>query len=207
MIKTLLRLPEGAGEVLADLVRIAGLLSIIAAAIWWGVQDAAIFALVLLGLLVPRFIGVRPAVDASFGVILLVAGWSGVLSLYASVPGWDVVVHFCMNGATAAIMYLLLARLRIVPRVQDPQLSYGALIVLTAIFGLAFGALWEITEWLGHTFINSSIFVAYEDTIGDLAAGAFGSLVAGFIMKALPPQKEAAPVGRSGELVGSRSRD
>lgn len=207
MIKTFLRFPRGAGEVIADLVRIAGFLSIIAAAIWWGLQDAAIFALTLLGLLAPRFIGVRPVVDAFFGVVLLVAAWSGVLSLYASVPGWDVVVHLCMNGATAAMMYLLLARLRIVPRVQDPQLSYGALIVLTAIFGLATGALWEIAEWAGHTFIDESIFVAYEDTIGDLAAGAFGSLVAGFILKALPSRQDAAPMDRSDELVGSRSRD
>jgi hypothetical protein len=40
--------------------------------------------------------------------------------------------------------------------------------------------LWELVELVGHTYIDSTIFVGYTDTIGDLAAGGLGSLLAGF---------------------------
>ncbi len=198
MIASLLRRPRGPGEIAADLVRVAGVLSIAAAAIWWGVEDALIFVLVLLGLLVPRLIRVRPVFDIFFGITLLVAAWSGVLSLYASVTGWDIVVHFTMNGATAAMIYLLLARLRIVPLVDDDESPFVAVIILTVTFGFGTGALWELTEWAGHNFIDDAIFVAYDDTIGDLAAGGFGALVAGCAMKLLSPRGAAARASTSG---------
>ncbi len=66
---------------------------------------------------------------------------------------------------------------------------------------MAAGVVWEIGEWFGHTFIDTSIVVEYTDTIGDLAAGGLGSLVAGGLLalQASHTRKHpsVAPLGRS----------
>ncbi|UNX54812.1 hypothetical protein MF406_00445 [Georgenia sp. TF02-10] len=41
--------------------------------------------------------------------------------------------------------------------------------------------LWELGEWVGHTYGDPEIHVGYDDTVGDLAAGLLGSLLAGAI--------------------------
>ena len=51
--------------------------------------------------------------------------------------------------------------------------------VLTTATGTALAVVWEFGEWYGHTFLDSRIQVGYDDTIGDLAAGMVGALVAG----------------------------
>jgi hypothetical protein len=43
-----------------------------------------------------------------------------------------------------------------------------------------------MVEWLGKTYVSSSIFVAYDDTIGDMAVGGLGALVAGALLRFLP---------------------
>ncbi|WP_418606141.1 hypothetical protein [Georgenia sp. SUBG003] len=45
--------------------------------------------------------------------------------------------------------------------------------------GLALAVVWELGEWAGHTYLDPAIFVSYDDTIGDLAAGGAGAAVAG----------------------------
>lgn len=40
----------------------------------------------------------------------------------------------------------------------------------------------ELYEWLAATFMQSRILVGYDDTIGDMANGLFGSVVAGLLM-------------------------
>ncbi|HEV7956060.1 MAG: hypothetical protein JWL94_1065 [Microbacteriaceae bacterium] len=185
MIESFLRAPTGVVEIVADLLRLAAVFSIAAAAVWWGAPEIALFALVLLGLLLPRFIEVRPVFDAAYGLALLVAAWSTVVDLYTRVPGWDLVVHFSATGLTAAMTCSLLAQAQLIPRAQDPRVTLATVIVLTASLGLALSALWEIAEWLGHTYVDPTIFVTYDDTIGDMAAGGLGSVVAGLAMKAL----------------------
>lgn len=192
MIDHFLRPPRGAAEVSADSIRAVGLLSLVAAAIWWGWQDVAVFALVLLGLLVPRALLVRPLFDAMFGLTLIVAAWSATFDLYTSVVGWDIVIHFLANGVIAGMTYLVLSRLGVVPDANDARTPYAVVIVLTVAFGLAAGSLWEMAEWAGHTFLDRTIFVTYDDTIGDMAAGGLGALIAGGAMRLLVPRTDAA---------------
>ncbi|WP_309069626.1 hypothetical protein [Microbacterium sp.] len=54
-------------------------------------------------------------------------------------------------------------------------------IVLVGMTGLAISAAWEMIEWFGYTFVSDAIYVAYVDTIGDMAAGGLGALLAGVI--------------------------
>ncbi|KAF2416780.1 hypothetical protein [Microbacterium sp. B35-30] len=177
-----LRPPQGAAEWVADAVRLLGPLSVVAALVWWSPADAGIVALTLLALVVPRFVGVRPAFDVVFCLTVLVAAWSNVLGLYETVPGWDLVVHFVCTGVLAAMAYILLARLAIVPTPLAPTTRPVTPIVLVTSIGLALSAVWEMAEWVGKTFVDPGIFVTYRDSIGDMAAGGLGGLVAGLVV-------------------------
>lgn len=181
MIENFLRPPRTPLASLADALRVVGLFSVVAAALWWQPTDAGILAFALPALLLPRFVGVRPGFDIAFGVTVLVAAWSNVLDLYTSVNGWDLLVHFVATGVVAAMCYLWLARLRVV---SDPATPPGARapLVLVPALGLALSALWEMVEWIGYTFISDEIFVEYTDTISDMAIGGVGALLAGILV-------------------------
>ncbi len=182
MKQNFLRRPEGAAEIVADLIRVIGALSVMVAAIWFTATDAGILALALPALLVPRFLAVRPAFDIPYELIVLIAAWSNVFDLYRTVPGWDLVVHFVCTGVIAAMTYLALAQVRVVPARGSECFAPRIPIVIVTALGLAVSVLWEIIEWLGYTFISDDIFVAYQDTIGDMAIGGVGSLVAALLV-------------------------
>jgi hypothetical protein len=194
VIANFLRPPRGAGEWIADSVRVLGALSVIAAFLWWSITDAGVLALVLPALLLPRFVGVHPLFDTVYGVTLLVAAWSNVFDLYTSIWWWDIVVHFVCTAVVAVMVYLLLARLRMLVSPADRTFTLGAAVVLTTAFGLAGSAVWEMVEWLGKTFISTDIFVAYDDTIGDMAIGGLGALCAGLALWFLPLHRSRAQV-------------
>lgn len=182
-IETFLRPTRGAHEFTADAIRVLGALSIVAGGVGWGFVEIAVFALTLLGMLIPRFLGVRPGFDIAIGITLLVAAWCGVFELYTTVDGLDIVVHFVANAMIAALAFAVAVRCAVVPAVGAGRADLVRSAVLTTTFGLAAGVLWEIGEWAGHTFIDSAIFVDYTDTIGDLSVGGLGSLVAGLMIR------------------------
>ena len=189
MIENFLRAPAGRAELFADAVRVVGVLSLVAAGVGWGAVSFWVTALALLGVFASRFLGLRAALDIALGLTLLTAAWSSVLDLYAAIPAWDLVVHFAATGLIAAALYIAAQRRGIVP----PVASVPAAAVLTAAFGISAAVVWEIAEWAGHTYIDPTIFVGYTDTIGDLAAGAAGSVVAGCSMRLLTARGRVRP--------------
>jgi hypothetical protein len=180
-METFRRPPESPAEFAADGVRVLGVLSLAIALVLFGAQAIAAFSLVIVGQMVPRMLGMRPGLDITIGVVLLVAGWSNVLNLYTTVPGWDLLVHFFANGFAAAMLYLLFVRLTGGPHGPPVVRTSPTVVILTTAFGLSVGVLWELFEWLAHR-VDETVFVAYNDTIGDLTAGGLGSLLAGFTM-------------------------
>jgi len=205
--ETFLRRPRGGAELTADALRVLGVISIAIGGIHWGFVEVAVFALTLLGMLVPRFLGLRPGFDIAVGGTLLVAAWSGVFELYTSIDWLDIVIHFAANGLLAALFFVVAARTGVVPDVTagTPSLLRSAL--LTTVLGLAAGVLWEMGEWAGHTFIDSAIFVSYTDTIGDLAVGGFGSLLAGLCIRWLSSESRwIAPHAEAATPADSRTR-
>ena len=186
MIEIFLRPPRTAAEVGADVLRGVGILSVIVAAIFFEWTDAGIVAFALPGLFIPRFIGMVPWADAVVSATLLVAAWSNVFDLYARISWWDLVVHFTGAGVLGAVSYLLLARLGVVAGPSERGFTPTGAVVITAMSGLALGALWELVEWVGYAYISEEIFVTYNDTIGDLAVGGLGALCAGFVVAFIP---------------------
>lgn len=183
MIDALLRRPAGAGEYFADAVRAACLLSLTAAALWHGPVDVALFLLVLFGTLVSRCLDIPRIFDGLYGLTLLGAAWSSVLGLYARVGWWDLPVHFAATAVIAAMLFLLLSRLGAVPTPgrRSPSDTAALVLVLCLVLCLGVGVslLWELGEWWGHNFVDRSINVGSQDTVGDLAAGGLGALAAG----------------------------
>jgi len=186
VIKNFLRPPHGAAEWAADAVRVLALLSVVAAFVWWEPTDAGVLALVLPGVVLPRFVGVHPLFDIVYGLVLLVAAWSNVFDLYTSIWWWDIAVHLVATGVVAVMAYLFFARLRMLVEPSSRSFTLGTALVLCTSLGLAASAVWEMVEWLGKTYVSSSIFVAYDDTIGDMAVGGLGALVAGVLLWFLP---------------------
>jgi len=186
VIENFLRPPQTASEVIADILRVVGLLSVIAAAIWSTATDAGILALTLPALVVPRFLGVRSSFDIVYDVIVLVAAWSNVLDLYRTVDNWDLILHFSCTAVLAAMSYLALVRFSVVADPRLPGFRRRTVIVLVPVIGLAASAVWEMIEWIGYAFITDEIFVTYQDTIGDMAVGGLGALVAGVVMACVP---------------------
>lgn len=182
MIHTLLRRPSGVAEALADALRALALVGIIVAGIGWGPMSGLSLAVVAVGMLLPKLLELRPSVDLAFCAVVLVAVWSSVLGIYVSTRWWDLPVHFLTNGLCAALLYIVLVQFGIVAddgTLPRPMLS--AAVVTTAL-GLALGVLWEVFEWVGHTFLDPEIFVGYNDSIGDLVWGGAGALLAGCSM-------------------------
>ncbi|MGR2753379.1 hypothetical protein [Agromyces arachidis] len=176
------RRAEGPGEVTADVIRVIAALCIPIAAIGWGPLGGVSLAFATGGMVIPRALRLRPSVDIAFGIVTLVAVWSSVTDLYVTVRWWDLPVHFALNGFIAALGYLVLLHFRIVaPADTLPRPRLSTTVITTAL-GLSFGVWWEMFEWYGKNFIDSSIFVGYTDSIGDLLWGMFGSLIAGFAM-------------------------
>lgn len=186
--ETFLRRPHGTLEYVADAVRVVAALSVVVVGVGWGVVEIAVLMLALLGTLVPRMLGLRASVDLMVGVAVLGAAWSSVFELYTRIAGYDTVVHFALNGLLAAVVVVLAQRAGWVVSVSGPgrggagRSARVGSVVLTVAFGLAVGTLWEMGEWAGHTLVDSAIFVDYDDTIGDLAAGGLGSLLVGLAL-------------------------
>jgi hypothetical protein len=177
-----LRPPATSGEYAADALRVIGLLSVVAAAIWWEPTDAGILALALPALLVPRFVGVRSSFDIVYCLTVLVAAWSNVLDLYRTVAAWDLLLHVVCTGVIAAMLYFVFSRFGIVPAPGSAPFRPRMAIAMVPALGLAVSALWEMIEWLGYTFVSDEIFVAYGDTIADMAVGGLGAVAAGIVV-------------------------
>lgn len=163
-------------------VRVAALVSVVVALVTLGPVDAALLVLVVGGVALPPLGEVPPWLDAAYGVGLLAAAWSGVLDQYEAVAWLDVVMHLVVTGLVAAVAHLLLAVRT--GAVVDPRTARaaglgGASVLVTAALGITLSVLWEIGEYLGHTYLDPTIYVAYGDTIGDLVMGGLGSAAAG----------------------------
>jgi hypothetical protein len=190
---------------LAHAVRLAALVSCVAAAIWFGPAEIIRFVIVFVGLLLPRWAKAPAGFDFAFGLTVLVAAWSGVLGWYEAIRWWDVAVHFLTTGAVGAMAYFCLSRTSIVPRIRESTVPRrtSRLVLLPLALGAAAAAWWELWEWFGHNFLSEDIHVGYDDTVLDLAAGTAGSLLAGGMMALWAARHDKQAVGMQEGVPGS----
>lgn len=162
----------------ADLLRLLALVSVGVGTWWAGGVGFALFMLVLGGTMLPRALGTPPVLDVAFCLAILFGAWAAQLDWYVTVPWLDVVVHAVANGLVATIGYRTLAHLRVLPA----TLSFAGVVVVVSCLGGTLALVWELGEWFGHTFLDERIQVGYDDTVGDLAAGMAGAVLAALLV-------------------------
>ena len=160
-----------------EIVTLAGLASFIAA-FWFDGVAVALMALVLLGLAVARVAALPAVLQILTGLTLIGAAWASLLDWYDTYAWLDLVVHVAANGVLAVLVMMVLWRTGRLPR----GIASSTIIIVTTALGALLAVIWEMGEWLGHTYLEQSIGVGYDDTISDMAAGVAGSLIAGILL-------------------------
>ena len=92
------------------------------------------------------------------------------LDLYDTIVWWDDANHLVNWGLLAGGAGALLRRIRH---------GFWVTMALVIGFGATTAILWEIAEYLAFIRVSPELDTAYVDTLGDLALGLTGSVVAG----------------------------
>lgn len=172
-------LVPGPGAVAAHVAAGAALASLVVS-VPLGPAGVMLFLLVLGGVATTWASRLPGACQAVVVTGMVVCGWAGVLGWYEAVAWLDLAAHLVLTGLLAVLAVAVLevaGMLRLVPT-GAPREQAGA-VVVTGALGLGLSVLWELGEWSGNRFVDSGITVGYEDSLGDLAMGGLGSLVAG----------------------------
>jgi hypothetical protein len=137
----------------------------------------------LLGLAAAVAWAVRPVLlprvyDLALVLALTLQAWGEALGLYDSITWFDNVVHFSLPFFGAPTLYIVLARLDVVPDPKDETYMrhYVGIAIVTFALGVALGGLWEIVEWTSDNTLGSSLQIDNDDTVGDLIADSLGAL-------------------------------
>ncbi len=174
-----------ASGAVADGLRLAVLVSGVAVLVQGQVEGGLRFLGAFLLLLVPRRLQVPRPFDAAFGAAILVAVWAHVARWYQAAWWVDDAIHLVLPGATAALLVLALARLDLLPRLDEGvfRRHRAPIVIITVTTGFAVAGLWEMYEWVAVRLLpGTSILVGYTDTVGDIALGGLGSVAAGFLL-------------------------
>ncbi|WP_350280379.1 hypothetical protein [Kribbella sp. HUAS MG21] len=107
------------------------------------------------------------------------------LNLFDTVDWWDDAMHFVLWGLLTAGVLLAFA-----PR----DLSRPVTTFVALGFGTTAAVVWEVGEYVAFVRSSPELQTAYTDTLGDLAFGSLGALIAGLVVAtrrrgdaALPP--------------------
>ncbi|HET6299081.1 MAG TPA: hypothetical protein VFG33_37275 [Kribbella sp.] len=95
------------------------------------------------------------------------------LNLFDTISWWDDAMHFILWGLlTAGVL------IAFVPR----TLSRGITTFVALGFGATAAVIWELGEYYAFVRHSEELQTAYTDTLGDLALGTLGALLAALIL-------------------------
>ena len=161
-----------------DVLRLAAAVSLVPGTLGWGFIGFALFMLVLGGSMVPRARRTPAPLDLAYCATILFGAWAAMLDWYVAVSWLDLVVHAAMTGLVGAVGYAALDRVGVFGR----DVPRAGVVVVSTTIATSLALLWEMGEWFGHTYLDDRIQVGYDDTIGDLAAGVVGAVVAAVLL-------------------------
>lgn len=98
------------------------------------------------------------------------------MDLYDTLRSFDDWMHLVNTGVVAAAFVLLT-----LPRTA----GLGATIERALAFGVTAAVAWEVAEYFAFLRISGARVNAYADTLGDLALGVLGAVLAGVVVHAL----------------------
>jgi hypothetical protein len=125
-----------------------------------------------------RFALLPRVYDLCVVLALTLQAWGEALHLYDSITWFDNVVHFSLPFFGGPTLYIVLARLDVVPDPKDASTvrHYVGIGIVAFALGIGLGALWEIVEWSSDNTLGSRLQLGNADTVGDLIADSLGSL-------------------------------
>lgn len=186
---------------LALAVRWLGPLSVLLTALLFDAVGASVMMLVCLAITITWRARLSAALEITTDLTLLLAAWSSVFLLYERLEHWDLVIHFAATAVLAELAFRALERWS---RLASP----GPVphVVLVSSLGAALALVWEYLEFAGYYLVDPQVNVGYLDTMGDLAAGHAGAVVAG-ILGTWARQRAAAPGGTRAHRDRAGHRD
>jgi Predicted membrane protein (DUF2238) len=166
-----------------DVLRLVFLAGAAVAAFAGSTEDAVRLGGTFLIVLFARWLALPRLFDLGVIVGMALQAFGNVLGLFDSFRYYDVVVHFANPLAVAPCVYILLARLELVPELADTTGRHQlGVFIVTFCVGLSIGAGYEVYEWVADNWLGASLNVGYTDTIGDLADDAVASALGGWFL-------------------------
>jgi hypothetical protein len=132
---------------------------------------AAAIAWAMRPVLLPRVYDLALVLSLNF------EAWGQALGLFGAIPWFDNVVHVSLAFFGAPVVYILLARLDVVPdpRGNTDARQHAGIAIVAFALGVAIGGLWEIAEWATDKALGSTLQLDNDDTVSDLIADSFGA--------------------------------
>jgi hypothetical protein len=136
--------------------------------------------------LVPRITATPAAFDLGFNLAMSLQAWGNVSGVFETWLGYHNIVHFTLTGATAALFYFVLQRLRLLPDFSQEHNIHQqvGILTITAAMGTTINAVYELYEYFAIRFLHVNILEYYQHDINDLFFGSLGSLAAGLLLVA-----------------------
>jgi len=161
-----------------DVLRLSLVAGALAFALAGDGRGARILAIAAVAAWLVRPVALPRIYDLSVVLAICLQGWGEALHLYDEVVWFDDVVHFTVPLLGAPVVYIVLARLDVVPDPRDETHArhYVGMFIVTLALGLAIGAIWEMIEYASDNLIGSSLQLSNTDTVNDLMADGLGAL-------------------------------
>jgi hypothetical protein len=191
-----------------DVLRLAFAAGAVVAA-WRGdLESAARLALTFLAVAGARALTLPRLFDLAFVVGMALQAFGNSLGLFDEFSSYDLVVHFVLPLACAPCLYILLARLDVVPDLAGgtERHHHAGIFVITFALGLSLGALYEVYEWVADNWLGGALRVGYGDTISDLVDDALASLAGGAFLVLWASRGWATTRRVPGEAAAARRR-
>ena len=164
-----------------DVLRALNIAGAIAFAVAGNLEAALRLTVTAAVMIRARVIDVPRPFDLGFVIGMALQGWGNAAGLFDRYGWYDSVVHFVLSAMVAPLFYLGLAKLEVVPDLQedfDDRHNLGILIISLALGG-AFGAFYEIYEYVAVHQFGASLHIGYGDTILDMTLDLLGSALGG----------------------------
>ncbi len=148
------------------------------------IGGAAFVLAAAFGVAVVRLVPLPTIHDAAFVTAMILVGWGEAFGVYNLFDAYDEIVHVLVPFLVAPVIYLVLARLDVLPDpARETTLHHRVgIVIVTFTLGLSAAALWEIFELSADRLAETSFVPSTRDILVDLIAGAVGALAAGALL-------------------------
>src|SRR3989344_1263980 len=147
----------------------------------WSIAIATVvvLALMLAPNVLQRRYGLYLPFALDFGIVMLIffsLFIGSIQNYYDYLPIWDKILHF-QSGLILAVAGFVVVYILNQTERMGIDLTPFFVAIFAASFSIALGALWEIGEFTGDSFLHMSAQGGLFDTMWDLIADAVGAIV------------------------------